>query len=1405
MRNLIKFLWLGLFLMLTACGGGGSKSTAPSSSAQLNKNVVLQEEVDLIESITGTQGSTGEIILDAGAAKPIGWKVDKIVLFPPSKEIPDGLAIKIKNIRTENGKTKVTYTPPAIDELFLSATVKSKKRLQAKMIKSFRGISGVKMSTQVVRKPSGSKLAKKNLSKINSSDYEFFPTFGGVKGELSGSDGDFIKSLKFDLNNVVIVRSLDRNQALTLSGGIELSDVSIDYEFDIKENQLGLPDINTFKSGAQLNYQQKTNLDIEAELLDIDLNMTDIPEVRERFVCSEGNRYEYDADYLTVTIEGAQWPSNDVCIGAVTLSLDGFNVKTGNGGILNLKPSLDLYMIIGMDLKVSIKASYNFSSTSDKKLGAWLNMNKSDSPLTIIKDSVETSRTNLIQGEINGHFEHNLGAAFALNLAGIKPVVVRGFAKVDANATEKIRYGAGTNSIYCHSGNIDFGIGYSAHLGVSARIDLQNVPNWLKKIDGELGISYNHEDETPAFFHSGYDSCAPDTVSFTIDQEKNTGQIKVGDLALTDTSGNPRAISTATWSLYNTAPFELIETYNQPDLVINDLLNGSYTLYLKVVSDTGEELVIVRDFEQNITDVAAPVITLNGDNPYVMIIDTDFTDPGATATDNIDNNVTVTATGSVNTGVADSYTITYKATDNAGNTATKTRTVNVITGVVDTVAPVITLNGANPMSVVKGDVFTDFGATATDNLDGNVAVVSTGSVNTTIAGEYTITYTATDSDNNTSTKTRIVNVIEPTVVVTPPQNVQATAGDQKVTLTWDAVAGADSYAAYWHDASGVTTSNYLDKKIVLGNSAEVTGLVNDKSYYFVVTAFKGTIEGVASIEKNSIPHASSDWIKEATPPWSARGYHASVVFKNKIWVIGGDNDSGYEKDVWSSLDGISWIKVTDSAPWPHLVTSASIVFNNKIWVFADDSVLVDGSYRSGIWSTSDGVSWVRERLAPWTVKQSYRSVVFNNKIWVFGDIYGSDIWSSPDGQVWTKVATAPWLARLHSAVVFKNKMWVLGGSDYNRNTNDVWSSSNGVNWTKVVAAPWSERSMHSSVVFDNKIWVLGGASSEYGLKNDVWSSSDGVSWTEEAIASWTARYAHRSLVYNNKIWVIGGRRADNDGGYINDVWSLSNGSVSEIPDEIKVINEKLVIDSQLTQELSNSGKNSITNWVAIKDPVNGIKHNGEIVTSFSGDMILSSNAMTRGGGSDGTDGNKLRTGFNMSLYDKNDPNKILTIFLRVKQGKGFLSGLQYNSIFAEYADYSQSLIREFPLDNTDGGIGPAKDSCIVSELRTTGQNFLISRDQSASSDRVTVSCGSKSGYFDLESISDSLDGEGIIFNPSDYIVGRVAVRTKMSNATVGSKITAKFDNIKLNGELVDDFLSGQLNTTLWNYVQHYTK
>jgi hypothetical protein len=96
-------------------------------------------------------------------------------------------------------------------------------------------------------------------------------------------------------------------------------------------------------------------------------------------------------------------------------------------------------------------------------------------------------------------------------------------------------------------------------------------------------------------------------------------------------------------------------------------------------------------------------------------------------------------------------------------------TSNVVLTVHDTLAPVVTLNGGNPIFVELGSAFVDPGATASDLCAGSLSVAVGGTVNTNAVGTNTLTYSASDGNGNTNTTTRTI-VVQDT---TPPTILQS--------------------------------------------------------------------------------------------------------------------------------------------------------------------------------------------------------------------------------------------------------------------------------------------------------------------------------------------------------------------------------------------------------------------------------------------------------------------------------------------------------------------------------------------------------------------------------------------------------------------------------------------------------
>ncbi|CAL2104560.1 PKD domain-containing protein [Tenacibaculum sp. 190130A14a] len=162
---------------------------------------------------------------------------------------------------------------------------------------------------------------------------------------------------------------------------------------------------------------------------------------------------------------------------------------------------------------------------------------------------------------------------------------------------------------------------------------------------------------------------------------------------------------------------EMIFTFTASSASYNRL-----TLFVDAFGTTAGKFYI-DDIEQVATiDVTAPTISLNGDAMVTVIQGETFTDPGATAVDDLDGDISaniVVGGATVDVNTLGTYVITYNVSDAAGNAATEvTRTVEVVTPPTSppTSAPV-------PPAREAGDVVSIYGGSyatiAVGNYDPN--------------------------------------------------------------------------------------------------------------------------------------------------------------------------------------------------------------------------------------------------------------------------------------------------------------------------------------------------------------------------------------------------------------------------------------------------------------------------------------------------------------------------------------------------------------------------------------------------------------------------------------------------------------------------------------------------------------
>jgi len=249
------------------------------------------------------------------------------------------------------------------------------------------------------------------------------------------------------------------------------------------------------------------------------------------------------------------------------------------------------------------------------------------------------------------------------------------------------------------------------------------------------------------------------------------------------------------------------------------------------------------------------------------------------------------------------YNVTYDVNDSSNNAAIQvTRPVNVV----DTTAPVITLLGSDPVTIEVNTVYTDAGATALDNYEGDLtgSIVTVNPVDNTTIGIYNVTYDVNDSSNNAAIQvTRTVNVIAadstaPTIVYVNLNTTTPNPGDDVLVM----VNTVDDTAVTNVVANGVSLSN-VGGNIWWGTIVVIEGThsVNVSSSDAVPnTAWDNTTTYTApDITAPTIVYVNLN----TTTPYVGEGILVTVNVTDTIGVISVDANgillADQGNDIWS--------------------------------------------------------------------------------------------------------------------------------------------------------------------------------------------------------------------------------------------------------------------------------------------------------------------------------------------------------------------------------------------------------------------------------------------------------------------------------------------------------------------------
>lgn len=340
---------------------------------------------------------------------------------------------------------------------------------------------------------------------------------------------------------------------------------------------------------------------------------------------------------------------------------------------------------------------------------------------------------------------------------------------------------------------------------------------------------------------------------------------------------------------------------------IKNKVPGSYTVTYTVKDGSGNDAdpvsrtVIVQD------TAPATVIPLGGSQTEVQCGGS-YVELGAMAQDVCEGTLPASAISwdsPVDTSVPGTYTVTYTATDSAGNVSTGTRTVLVE----DTAPPVFSHFGSEGMVThFQGEAYTYPTVEAMDDCDGPVAVTREGEVNTDVIGNYVLTYTATDSQNlsvSRSITVQVVSAADPSIMKVEVEDAFS------VLVTWNRdLAGIDA---------ALVAANYTVSGSGVGSLSAQPVTVNAVSERVVRLLWDGTsgemFNGGDIVI--SVPADFEDNFGNTAGARQGEDSEGAIGLAPVITLVGGDmslecNVDSYEEPGATAMDNI------DGVMEPHL-------------------------------------------------------------------------------------------------------------------------------------------------------------------------------------------------------------------------------------------------------------------------------------------------------------------------------------------------------------------------------------------------------------------------------------------------------------------------------------------------------
>ncbi len=336
----------------------------------------------------------------------------------------------------------------------------------------------------------------------------------------------------------------------------------------------------------------------------------------------------------------------------------------------------------------------------------------------------------------------------------------------------------------------------------------------------------------------------------------------------------------------------------------------------------------------------------------------------------------------------------------------------------------------------------------------------------------------------------------------------------------------------WTSTTSFTTARYGHTSVVYNGNLYVIGGYNGTTYYndiqYAPIASDGTV---------------GSWTTAATTFSTARYLHASVVYKDYLYVIGGTNGTNQNDVQYAAIKASGDLGAWGSAGsgFTNIRSQlAAVAYNGYLYVIGGvgASNYNDIQY-TAISSTGTIGTWYTNSTSFATARYGHTSVVYNGYLYVIGGYNGSTYYNTvqyapiyENGSVggWTTDSSTFTTARNgHASVAYKGYLYAIGGTNGSAQSSIYYAAidSEGKVGTYATNANALAATRHGAAIAAGRgyIYVIGGDNGGSPVSTTYVAAigNDGTlgSWSSTG-SSLTARTHASALQYKDWLYVLGG-------------------------------------------------------------------------------------------------------------------------------------------------------------------------------------------------------------------------------------------------------------------------------------------